>query len=106
MTDPTKQTIDELYQPSIQDLEKNEYQGKERPVVYLDDVKAALSALMTDSRIAGMELAKSRVLRRTEIPKNVRNPTRDHIVILGEEIAGFIDQDIEEQRKEMENHNA
>jgi len=47
-----------------------------------------------EARIDGMEQAKSRVLRRTEIPKDAKNPTRDYVVILGEQIAQFIDDDI------------
>lgn len=47
-----------------------------------------------ESRINGMKQAKSRVLRRTEIPSDAREPTRDAIVILGEEIADIIQRDI------------
>lgn len=54
-----------------------------------------LVRLFDQAWIDGMEQAKSRVLRRTEIPKGVKNPTRDYVVLLGEEIAGFINQDIE-----------
>jgi hypothetical protein len=49
---------------------------------------------VTSAKADGMRLAKSRVLRRTEIPKDARQPTRDFVVILGEEIAAIIDQDI------------
>ncbi len=42
MTNQTK-VIDALYQPSISDLELDEHQGKDRPVVYLDDVKQSLA---------------------------------------------------------------
>lgn len=31
--------MDDLYQPGITDLELDEYQGNERPVVYLDEAK-------------------------------------------------------------------
>lgn len=53
------------------------------------DQQIALAA-----KVEGMELAKSRVLRRTEIPRDAKNPTRDYVVILGEQIAQFIDDDI------------
>ena len=56
-----------------------------------------------EARIDGMESAKSRVLRRTEIPRDAKNPTRDWIVILGEEIAGFIDDDITQLSTELTN---
>ena len=56
--------------------------------------KQELEQAVREARIEGMEAAKARVLRRTEIPKDAKNPTRDYVVILGEEIAGFIDQDI------------
>lgn len=48
-----------------------------------------------DAQISGMQQAKSRVLRRTEIPKDARNPTRDTIVIIGEQIADIIQRDID-----------
>lgn len=46
------------------------------------------------SYINGLRKAKSIVLRRTEIPKDAKEPTRDAVVILGEEIAEIIDQEI------------
>lgn len=45
-------------------------------------------------RISGMEQARDRVLRRTEIPADARNPTRDAVVIIGEECARIINGDI------------
>lgn len=56
-----------------------------------------------EGQAIGMQKAKSRVLRRTEIPKDARNPTRDFVVILGEEIAGFIDDDIKTLESQKEN---
>lgn len=44
--------------------------------------------------IKGLEKAKAIVLRRTEIPKDAREPTRDAVVILGEEIAEIIEEEI------------
>lgn len=64
------------------------------------EAKAKIQALITRARIDGMRQAQSRVLRRTEIPKDARNPTRDAIVILGEEIAGFIEDDIAQLKGE------
>lgn len=49
---------------------------------------------LIDARIDAVEQARSRVLRRTEIPKDAKNPTRDYVVVLGEEIAGIIEHDI------------
>lgn len=48
------------------------------------------------------EQAKFRVLRRTEIPKDAREPTRDATVILGEQIADIIQQDIEQLTRQGE----
>lgn len=53
-----------------------------------------VAAADTAGRIAGMKSAQSRVLRRTEIPRDAKNPTRDATVILGEVIAEIIEQDI------------
>jgi hypothetical protein len=71
--------------------------GDKKPYVFFDDRQATFMYRMAkQAEIEGMQQAKSRVLRRTEIPKDAKNPTRDFIVILGEEIARFIDQDIVE----------
>lgn len=43
--------IDKLYNPEITDLEKNEYQGIERPVIYLDEAKALLAQEVNKARI-------------------------------------------------------
>jgi hypothetical protein len=43
-----------------------------------------------------MKQAKARVLRRTEIPKDAKNPTRDVVVEIGEVCADIIEQDIQE----------
>lgn len=62
----------------------------------MEKIGAYTAQKCKEARIDGMEAAKSRVLRRTEIPADAKNPTRDYVVILGEEIAGFIDADIAE----------
>ena len=57
------------------------------------------------ARIESMQQAKSRVLRRTEIPADAKEPTRDIVVITGEECARIIDLDIDdltEKLKELE----
>ena len=63
---------------------------------HISEAQAKLEALLLEAQIKGMEQAKSRVLRRTEIPKDAKNPTRDATVILGEQIADIIDGDIAE----------
>ena len=55
-----------------------------------------LERICASERQTGMKQAKSRVLRRTEIPKDAKNPTRDIVVITGEECARIIQQDIDE----------
>lgn len=50
------------------------------------------------AELRGMEKAKSRVLRRTEIPADAKNPTRDATVYLGEEIADIIQRDMDTLR--------
>lgn len=59
----------------------------------------ALEKLLADreiaSRIDGMKQARSRVLRRTEIPKDAKNPTRDIVVEIGEVCAEIIQNDID-----------
>lgn len=60
----------------------------------LAGIEAIIARTNRESRIEGMRQAREVVLRRTEIPKGARNPTRDAVVILGEEIADFINQDI------------
>lgn len=61
-------------------------------------IRKTVEALIADrerlAMIDGMTKAKSRVLRSTEIPANAKDPTRDAIVILGEQIAERIDRDI------------
>lgn len=58
-------------------------------------LQQAISKLEARER-RGLERAKSRVLRRTEIPRGAKNPTRDFVVVLGEQIADIIQQDIEQ----------
>lgn len=43
--------LDGLYNPSINDLMLDEYQGKERPVIYLDDAKSQIKHLILKARI-------------------------------------------------------
>lgn len=66
------------------------------------EAKAQLQALLDAARLEGLQQAQSIVLRRTEIPKDAKTPTRDAIVILGEEIANIIQQDIEALQAEKE----
>jgi hypothetical protein len=58
-------------------------------------VEEALQRQDVTAQINGMRLAKARVLRRTEVPKDARNPTRDYVVFLGEQIADIIQTDID-----------
>lgn len=62
---------------------------------FMEIFQAHKEAVVREAKIQGMQSAKSRVLRRTEIPKDAKNPTRDHIVYLGEHIADIIQQDID-----------
>lgn len=67
-------------------------------------IYAALQLAEIDAEIRGMQNAKNRVLRRTEIPSDAKNPTRDATVYLGEAIADIIQADIESltaQRKAL-----
>lgn len=57
-----------------------------------DLVSTAHNQAVAEAYNSALTEARAVVLRRTEIPKDARNPTRDHIVILGEEIAGLIAQ--------------
>lgn len=56
----------------------------------------------------GMRRARDIVLRRTEIPKDAKNPTRDYVVILGEEIAELIERELTAQpeKQQGENHGS
>jgi hypothetical protein len=71
----------------------------------VDDVQKAIQqatkAAELRGRLAGMEQAKSRVLRRTEIPKDAKNPTRDVVVEVGEVCAEIIEQDIAELKSQL-----
>ena len=53
------------------------------------------------ARIDAMQQAKSRVLRRTEIPADAKEPTRDIVVITGEECARIIDLDISDLTEKL-----
>lgn len=59
--------LDELYNPSIQDLELDEHQGKDRPVVYLDQavahLQAAVQAAEKRGRSDGWDAAMDKVER-------------------------------------------
>lgn len=50
----------------------------------------AMQRREVEAEVAGMERARQIVLRRTEIPRDAKNPTRDAVVVLGEEIADLI----------------
>lgn len=99
MTDFTqrmKEVLDNLCFTSYcmgQDYEKGD-NGPEKVSQLVDQILADLTVIMDEMRIDGMEQAKSCVLRRTEIAADAKNPTRDAIVILGEEIADIIQRDI------------
>jgi len=67
----------------------------------LQSIEAEAIRREREGEIRGMKVAKSRVLRRTEIPKGAKNPTRDYIVVLGEDIAAIIDKDILELKKHL-----
>jgi len=58
------------------------------------EAERQINELIREARIDGMEQAKSRVLRRTEIPKDAKEPTRDIVVEIGELCAEIIDRDI------------
>jgi len=60
----------------------------------LTRIATALHEGEVRGRIEGMEQAKNRVLRRTEIPRDAKNQTHDLVVITGEECARIIEQDI------------
>ena len=47
----TTESLDELYNPSVSDLELDDYQGKDRPVVYLDQAKAILEQEVLRGRV-------------------------------------------------------
>lgn len=79
------------------------YDGANKQVLFsadthIDAIMAAVArhdqTVEQAARIAGMKTARDRVLRRTEIPKDAKNPTRDMIVVIGEECARIIDEDI------------
>jgi transcriptional regulator with XRE-family HTH domain len=63
-------------------------------------IMALISQERKKAKIEGMRKARLRVLRRTEVPKDARNPTRDYVVILGEQIADIIEDDIKQLRSE------
>lgn len=70
-------------------------------VDYSDEVRH-LERMLLEARKQGMEQAKSQVLRRTEIPRDAKNPTRDIVVVVGEECARIIDEDIKELQGQIE----
>lgn len=65
-------------------------------------VSKLVDRLVLEGQRDGMKQAKSRVLRRTEIPKDAKNPTRDATVILGEQIADIIEGDIAALNRQIE----
>lgn len=64
------------------------------------ELKQLLHSYGDKRELDGMQKAKSRVLRRTEIPADAKNPTRDYVVILGEQIANIIEGDIAELKQQ------
>jgi hypothetical protein len=48
-----KDELDQLYTPSISDLELNEMHGKDREVIYLDDARRVLEAAKAEARREG-----------------------------------------------------
>lgn len=54
------QWLDDLYQPNINDLELDERHGKDRPVVYLDQAKAAIQSHI-DEHYIGKGEATTRI---------------------------------------------
>lgn len=81
---PTK--LDELYNPEITDLERNEYQGLERPVIYLDEAKQAITEYVLG--IIGEDVDKT------------KPPFSQHDY--GFMSANAINNRLKEQRKRME----
>lgn len=83
---------------------KNAY-GEEKPLLFpakvevRDWLHATLTTLLNQAEEEKQkaveeerERIKNIILRRTEIPKGARNPTRDAVVILGEELVELISQ--------------
>lgn len=62
---------------------------------YVEEVLKIIRVERQKGVIDGMLQAKSRVLRRTGIPKDAKNPTRDVVVIIGEKCADIIQSDID-----------
>jgi hypothetical protein len=89
-TDELEKILDDVYKMG---QENEKYDWKDYPTLKPGILKKA-NHLIVQKQIEAMKQAQSRVLRRTEIPKDAREPTRDAIVILGEEIAGIIERDI------------
>jgi len=61
----------------------------------------AICQLVVESQIVSMRQARDRVLRRTEIPADAKNPTRDPTVIIGEAIADIIQGDIDQLQSRL-----
>lgn len=56
----------------------------------MDELQAGIEQLLAATRKEALAEAAATIIRRTEIPKDARNPTRDEVVILGEELARLI----------------
>lgn len=77
----------------------------------VEELKAAIQAWHTTetekavraARIDGLKTAKNLVIARTEIPKDAKNPTRDIVVVIGEECARIIDLRIETELQSKDN---
>lgn len=68
-------------------------------------LQAHLDDAVLAGKIAGMEKAKSRVLRRTEISADAKNPTRDIVVMIGEECARIIEEDVANLQRQQKDHH-
>lgn len=103
MTPSTNEELDKLFDALRLDLYNELCTDKfyaEKAVKLLDEYQGDFQSLLEKERAQGMRRAKNIVLRRTEIPKDAKNPTRDYVVILGEEIAELIERDLAAPHKE------
>jgi len=98
----------DIYRRDIFESINKSYNPKETNSSKLGAKQTLISQIEIEklrAKIDSMQQAKSRVLRRTEIPADAKEPTRDIVVITGEECAKIIDLDIAnltEKLKELE----
>jgi len=64
-------------------------------------IQSLINRKVVEGKVEATRLARDRVLRRTEIPADAKNPTRDSTVILGEYIADIIQGDIDRLTAEL-----